>query len=190
MKDQELVNKINQGVSGAFEELVREYEKMVFRVGIRFFGNEEDALDVSQEVFIRVFRYIKSFQGRSSLKTWIYRIASNTCITIAEKKKAEKEGFIKLVSNWLTKRVAPSHEEKIIADEETLLNKELVARKLLALPELYRMPIILKDIEGLPMAEVAEALDIPLGTVKSRLSRGRGMLKEMLHLYFKENVDE
>lgn len=185
VKEQELIAKIKQGATGAFEELVYDYEKMVYRIAFRFFGNEEDALDASQEIFIRVFRAIKKFEGRSSLKTWIYRIASNTCITIAEKKKAEKEGFLKLVTDWLSTRITPSHEEKVIEKEEALEKKELVAKTLLAVPELYRLPIILKDLEGQSMEEIAQILEIPLGTVKSRLSRGRGILQDLLRLSFK-----
>jgi RNA polymerase sigma-70 factor (ECF subfamily) len=185
-KEQELVAKIKQGLPGAFEELVYSYEKMVYRIAYRFFGNENDALDASQEVFIRVFRAFQAFEGRSSLKTWIYRIASNTCISISEKKKAEKEGFLKLVTHWLSTRIAPSHEERVLEKEERRQNKELVANALTAVPEIYRMPVILKDLEGLGMDEIAKALEIPLGTVKSRLNRGRGILRELLKWDAKE----
>ena len=88
-----IIQKAKAGNKRAFEQIVLEYEKSVYKFCFRFFGNEEDAMDVTQEVFIKVYRALPNFEGRSSLKTWLYRIASNTCLTLASKKEERKRKF-------------------------------------------------------------------------------------------------
>lgn len=184
-QEQRLLEDIQRGDKRAFAELVTLYERDVYRICFRFLGSEDDALDAVQEVFIRVYRSIDKFEGRSSLKTWIYRIAANTCITISEKKKKEKEGFLKAITDWWFSKSEPSPEETVVDSESRELNKQVVTEKLMSLPDIYRMPVILKDIEGLPMEKISEILDIPLGTVKSRISRGRAVLHDLLRSYCK-----
>lgn len=185
LQEQHLLEDVQHGDKRAFAELVTLYERDVYRICFRFLGNEDDALDAVQEVFIRVYRSIGNFEGRSSLKTWIYRIAANTCITISEKRKKEKEGFLKVILDWWTSHSEPSPEEAVVESETHELNKQVVNEKLMSLPEIYRMPVILKDIEGLPMEKISEILEIPLGTVKSRISRGRAVLHDLLRSYCK-----
>ncbi|MDD3377543.1 MAG: sigma-70 family RNA polymerase sigma factor [Candidatus Riflebacteria bacterium] len=180
-----LLERIQNGDKKAFAELVSDYEKPIYRICYRFFGNEEDSLDAVQEVFIKVYRYIGKFEGKSSLKTWIYRIAANTCITAFEKKKKEKEGFFKVFSNWFNSFYQASPEDQVIEQETSLLNVKTVTEKLSDLPEIYRMPVILKDIEGFSMDKIGEVLEIPLGTVKSRINRGRAILHDLLRPYYK-----
>jgi len=184
-QEQLLLERIQNGDKKAFAELVSEYEKPIYRICYRFFGNEEDSLDAVQEVFIKVYRYIGKFEGKSSLKTWIYRIAANTCITAFEKKKKEKEGFFKVFSNWFNSFYQASPEDQVIEQETSLLNVKTVTEKLSDLPEIYRMPVILKDIEGFSMDKIGEVLEIPLGTVKSRINRGRAILHDLLRPYYK-----
>lgn len=184
-QEQLLLERIQNGDKKAFAELVSEYEKPIYRICYRFFGNEEDSLDAVQEVFIKVYRYIGKFEGKSSLKTWIYRIAANTCITAFEKKKKEKEGFFKVFSNWFNSFYQASPEDQVIEQETSLLNVKTVTEKLSDLPEIYRMPVILKDIEGFSMDKISEILEIPLGTVKSRINRGRAILHDLLRPYYK-----
>ncbi|MDD3376258.1 MAG: sigma-70 family RNA polymerase sigma factor, partial [Candidatus Riflebacteria bacterium] len=132
-----------------------------------------------------VYRYIGKFEGKSSLKTWIYRIAANTCITAFEKKKKEKEGFFKVFSDWFNSFYQTSPEDQVIERETSFLNVKTVTEKLSDLPEIYRMPVILKDIEGFSMDKISEILEIPLGTVKSRINRGRAILHDLLRPYYK-----
>lgn len=185
IQDQLLLERIQNGDKKAFSELVSEYEKPIYRICYRFLGNEEDSLDAVQEVFIKIYRYIGKFEGKSSLKTWIYRIAANTCITAFEKKKKEKQGFLKAFSSWFSSFYQPSLEEQVIEQETSLLNIKTVTEKLSDLPEIYRMPVILKDIEGFSMDKISEILEIPLGTVKSRINRGRAILHDLLRPYYK-----
>lgn len=184
-QEQLLLERIQNGDKKAFADLVSEYEKPIYRICYRFFGNEEDSLDTVQEVFIKIYRYIGKFEGKSSLKTWIYRIAANTCITAFEKKKKEKEGFFKVFSDWFNSFYQTSPEDQVIERETSFLNVKTVTEKLSDLPEIYRMPVILKDIEGFSMDKISEILEIPLGTVKSRINRGRAILHDLLRLYYK-----
>ena len=140
-------------------------------------------MDAAQEVFIKIFRAIGRFEGRSSLKTWIYRIAANTCISLTEKRKREKEGLLQTMMHWWESFTAASPEDEVLDNETRQLNQQAVAEKVARLPETYRMPVILKDIEGLPLEKISEVLEIPVGTVKSRINRGRRILQESLQAY-------
>ncbi|MFZ5949064.1 MAG: sigma-70 family RNA polymerase sigma factor [Candidatus Rifleibacteriota bacterium] len=185
----ELVNRCRRGDKKAFAELVAEFEKGVYRLCYRFFNDENDAMDATQEVFIKIYRALPGFEGRSSLKTWIYRIASNTCITIAEKRRREKDGLLQTIINWWSDRNVETPEEEFIDNETRQLNQKMVAEKLEKLPETYRMPVILKDIEGLSLEKISEILEVPVGTVKSRINRGRRMLQESLQLYYQRSSE-
>ncbi len=181
--DNDLLTEIRRGDQKAFARLVSMHEKNVYRICYRFFADENEASDAAQEVFIKVFRAIGRFEGRSSLKTWIYRIAANTCITIAEKKKREKEGLLESMLHWWSSYTQESPEETAIGREIQHLNQQIVSEKVAKLPESYRMPVILKDIEGLSLEKISEILEIPVGTVKSRINRGRRLLQESLQAY-------
>ena len=181
--DHDLLERIRRGDQKAFSELVAAYEKTVYRMCWRFFMNEEDSLDAVQEVFLKVYKAIARFEGRSSLKTWIYRITSNTCISIAEKKKREKEGLLQTFMDWWSGRSQETPEEELLDRELRNLNQKMVAEKVASLPEAYRMPVILKDMEGMSLEKISEILEVPIGTVKSRINRGRRILQESLQAY-------
>ncbi|HNX77380.1 MAG TPA: sigma-70 family RNA polymerase sigma factor [Candidatus Rifleibacterium sp.] len=178
-----MLEEIQRGDQRAFARLVAAHEKSVYRICYRFFADENEASDAAQEVFVKVFRAIAKFEGRSSLKTWIYRIAANTCISLADKKKRDKEGLLQTMLNWWADSHQASPEETLVEREIQQLNQQIVSEKVARLPETYRMPVILKDIEGLPLEKIAEILEIPLGTVKSRINRGRRLLQESLQAY-------
>lgn len=181
-----IVNALKKGDKTAFDKLVSQYEKVVYRICHRFFNNENDALDASQEVFIKIYRNIEKFEGKSSLKTWIYRIASNTCITMSEKNKKEKNGLLQNLVDWWNNFSQPTPEDLTISSIERNLTQNVVRENITKIPEVYRIPVILKDIEGLPMEKISEILEIPVGTVKSRLNRGRRILHDKLEPLMKE----
>jgi len=181
--EKQFLADIRRGDQKAAARLVAAHEKNVYRVCYRFFADENEAMDATQEVFIKVFRAIGRFEGRSSLKTWIYRIAANTCISIAEKKKREKDGLLQLMMHWWSSFSGESPEEEILDRETKALNQKIVSEKIARLPEVYRMPVILKDIEGMPLEKISEILEVPTGTVKSRINRGRRLLQESLQAF-------
>lgn len=181
--DRQLLEEIRRGSQKAFARLVSLHEKTVYRICYRFFADENEAMDAAQEVFLKVYKAIGRFEGRSSLKTWIYRIAANTCISLSERKKREKEGLLQTMMQWWSSVTQETPEEEVLDREIRDLNQKIVNEKIALLPETYRMPVILKDMEGLPMEKISEILDVPLGTVKSRINRGRRMLQESLQAY-------
>lgn len=182
----ELISRFKEGDKSAFDKIVMQYEKDVYRICFRFFQNNEDALDATQESFVKVFRNLCKFEGRSSFKTWLYRISSNVCLTISQKKKREKEGLLEVISDWFSGFMQKNPEEEAIDELTGSFDKKAVEKAISGLPENYRMPVILKDIEGMPMEKISDILEIPVGTVKSRLNRGRALLHENLEDYVKE----
>lgn len=184
MKDDEssLIKKSKNGDSISFGELVKLYEKQVYNMALRFAGNTEDACDIAQDTFLRAFSYIKSFKEESAFSTWLYRITINCCNDYVKKRK-------KTASVPLYQNTEDGDEEEIqisdntynpedIYEKEQL--KELVKTAISSLPEDYKQAIILRDINGLSYDEIAYVLKIEIGTVKSRISRGREKLKAFI----------
>jgi RNA polymerase sigma-70 factor (ECF subfamily) len=164
----ELLARVVSGDHDAFESVMRSHEDRVFSVCLRILGNRELALDATQDTFLTVFRKAGQFQGNSAVGTWIYRIAVNTCydqMRRAKRRPAES----------LPEHVDPSDPSAEEALESAALRPE-IATALAGLPAEFRSAVILSDLEGLSLPEVAEILDVPLGTVKSRLFRARRLL--------------
>jgi RNA polymerase sigma-70 factor (ECF subfamily) len=175
----QLLETARAGSLPAFEELVSVYEKKIFNYCLRMTNSREDAEDLTQEVFIKVYRSLKSFKGNSQLSTWIYRIAHNICIdkfrkakinvfSLSHTKDREDEREMELVSAEL------SPEEKMVAREQ----QEFLQKCINGLKPEYRSVIILRDIQHYSYEEIAGILNVPLGTVKSHISRARTALRE------------
>lgn len=177
--EKDLIHRAKRGDISAFEDLISGYEKKVYNTAYRFFNNAEDAMDVSQEIFIKVFTSLRRFREDSSFSTWLYRIAVNTCIDFLRKKRED---------------VLPIKEE-IVMDDKTKLGfqtelpeefvekqevKQAIMKAISTLPEEQRICIILRDVQGFSYTEISDVLSCSLGTVKSRLFRGRRALKENL----------
>jgi RNA polymerase sigma-70 factor (ECF subfamily) len=170
--DIELVERVVSGDHDAFEAIMRQQEDRVFSVCLRIIGDRDRALDATQETFLTVFRKAGQFKGDAALGTWIYRIAVNTCYDQLRKAKRRRTDPI---PDHLDP-VDPSAESAI---ESAALRPE-IRTALDRLPTDFRAAIVLSDIEGMSMTEVASVLGIPAGTVKSRLFRGRRLLAEHL----------
>ncbi len=170
--DMELVARVVSGDEDAFDAVMRDHEERVFAVCLRVLGNRESALDATQDTFLTVFRKAAQFQGKSALGTWIYRIAVNTCYDQIRRSKRRP-------LDPLPDHVDPSDPSAEEALESASLRPEIEAA-LAALPPEFRSAVVLADIEGLSLPEVAEVLDVPVGTVKSRVFRGRRLLADRL----------
>lgn len=175
----ELIDKIKENDSKAFESLVLLYEKKVYNYAYGFTLNHEDALDIAQEVFIKIYRNIKNFKGDSSISTWIYKITSNVCIDWARKSKnnttinINDENF-NLIENIKDSKVSPL---------DFVLQEELSREILESLNELdfaSRQIVVMRDILQLSYGEIAEILQLEDGTVKSRISRSRKKLRDII----------
>lgn len=178
-----LIEQCRNGDVAAFENLVLLYEKKVFNVAYRILGNKDDASEIAQEVFVKVFVSINQFKGKSSFSTWIYRITVNMCLDeIRKRKKASiiyiNEG-ISLDDGEVEMQIAadaPGPDE--MAELSEL--QRTVTKAILLLSEEQRTVIILRDIQGLSYKEIAEIIKCPSGTVKSRVNRARAALKHIL----------
>lgn len=171
-----------------FEELFARYNSMVFRLTYRILGDYEEALDVSQEVFLTVYQKLQSFRGESSLKTWIFRIAINRASNrFRWWNRLRRRGTISLDEHFgkgLPRDLSDSLESGHRSPEESLLLEEErkeIERSLLYLPVSQRIALVMRDIEGMSYEEIAESMQVSLGTVKSRIARGRDDLKRRLN---------
>lgn len=170
--DAALVERYLRGEVAAFEELMKAHEDRVFAVCLRMLRDREAALDATQETFITVFRKADRFAGRSAFSTWLYRVAVNTCYDQSRRMRRHEADPLPEAND----PADPSSEDDYRAAE---LRPDLHAA-LAALPGEFRSAVVLADIEGLALHTVAEILEVPVGTVKSRVFRGRKLLAESL----------
>lgn len=180
MRDEtQLIKLAKRGDISAFEELISTHEKMVFNYCYRMCGNLHDAEDLAQEIFLKAYRGLGRFQGNSQFSTWIYKIAYNTCIDAHRKKKPIHENMLYPDDDQEYREIvsdAGMPEDELLLKEK----KEMVQTCIDVLRPEYRSVIVLRDIQDHSYKEIAKILEIPLGTVKSYISRGRLALRECL----------
>ena len=174
----DLIERHRLGDPSAFEEIYSQHEKMVFNLALRMTGSPEDAAELAQEVFLRVYRHLERFRGGSTLKTWVFRIALNCCRSRFRRKRL------------LFREPAPGDDGALerIADphanpERDALNRGLGERLDAALrrvPLAFREAVVLRDVHGFTYDEIAEILRVRIGTVRSRIARGRERLRGAL----------
>ncbi len=178
-------NVILRAVNGdadAFEQLVRTYQTPIYNLCLRMSGNPDDAADLSQEAFIKAWRNLGSFQFESAFSTWLYRLASNTCLDFLRSVKRRPQVSLTVedgdgeTQTLDLPDTAPTPEEAAISKEEN----ELLARAMQSLDEQQRQILTLRVVNDLSYAEIAEILNIKEGTVKSRLARTRDALRKKL----------
>jgi len=170
------------GDVNAFEVLVKEYEKNVYNLALRMTGNSEDAADMSQEAFIKAYNSLSSFRGDSKFSVWLYRIVSNVCLDYLRSRTR------KPTVSLSTENDDGEEIELDIADEtqspeflfDRRLTRDAVRRGLAALPPDHREILLLREIQGLSYEEIAAALELEAGTVKSRIFRARKKLCSFL----------
>ena len=173
-----IVQRIIGGETEAFELLVLEYQKNVYNVALRITGNAEDAADMAQEAFIKAFNSISSFKGDSRFSVWLYRIVSNVSVDFL-RSKARRPSSSLSIENEEGETVELEIADESLSPEkllETKLSSQAVRRGLDSLPEDYRQILLLREIQGLSYDEIAQVLDIEIGTVKSRIFRARKKL--------------
>ena len=173
-----IVRKVLGGDANAFETLVLEYEKNVYNIALRMTGNSEDAADMTQEAFIKAYNSLQSFRGDSKFSVWLYRIVSNVCLDFLRSKNRRPTVSLSVEDD------DGEDAQPDVADEsqspELLLDRKLtrdsVRRGLDSLPPDYRQILLLREIQGLSYDEIAQALSLEVGTVKSRIFRARKRL--------------
>lgn len=180
-----LVKAAQAGDPIAVQELVNKYEETVYGFSFKVCRNQDDAEDTLQESFLNILKSLKSFNFKSNFSTWVYRIVSNSCLMKFRKEKRDRwESFDEL--DKPEDRIKESYSkwsdtplEQILTDEL----KEQMDQAILDLPPIYRLPFVLKDLEGLKIEEVAEALKISVPAAKARLRRARLFLRDKLEPY-------
>lgn len=180
MTEKELIRAAQRGDEGAFEELVRAYEKRVYHLALRMCGNADDAYEVAQEAFLSVWKGMRFFRGDSSFSTWLYRLTSNAAIDFLRRQRRQLENdgvpldgedtFLEVADR------APSPHQH--AERAEL--REALAQGLQSLSAEHRQVLLLRELQGLSYDEIAAALDLDLGTVKSRIARAREKLRKYL----------
>lgn len=185
--DADLVARLQAGDQAAYAQLVEEHAGKIYRLALRLMGNEADAEDVLQETFLSAFKSIDRFEARSSLSTWLYRIASNAALMRLRRKEPEQVSVDEPLERDDGELIPRQLFDFCCLPEEDLLRDEARAelnRAIDELPPSLRSVFVLRDIEGLSTEETAEALDLSVSAVKSRLMRARLKLRERLSLYF------
>ena len=177
-----LVQRIQNGDADAFAVLMEEYQKKVYLLALRTVGNQQDAEDMTQEAFLRAYRSIHSFRGDSKLSVWLYRLTTNLCIDLLRSRGRKPTVSLTVEDSDEDTQELDVTDERY-DPEEIFQRRELqraVQRGLAALPEDYRVILVLRELEGLSYAEIGEVLGLEEGTVKSRLFRARKKLCEFL----------
>jgi RNA polymerase sigma-70 factor, ECF subfamily len=185
----QLVQAAKAGDVSAFEDLVKRYDRNVFRIAQHITQNREDAEDVVQDAFLKAYQNLGQFQGQSKFYTWLVRIAVNEAlmrlrrrrpermVSLDEDVKTEDDSVPREVADW-----SPNPEQQYSQAEL----KDILTRTIQGLPPSFRTVFVLRDVEGLSTEEAAEALDLSIPAVKSRLLRARLQLRERLSRYFQK----
>ncbi len=181
-KDFELVRKAKSGDGRAYDILMEQYHDAVFNIVYRMVRNKQEAEDLTQETFIKAYNSINSFNEEYAFSTWLFKIATNHCIDFFRKRKLKTYSMdepVQYKEDEIKHEYAsddPTMEHRMIDSEKSRLIREAINK----LPEKYRMAIILRHHEEKSYDEIAQILNLPLGTVKARIFRAREMLKKHL----------
>lgn len=184
--DAEFIEKVRGGNSSAFEGLVRKYQNRLYTALVHISGSRQEAEDIAQDAFVQAYRKLHLFAGNSSFYTWLYRIAVNAAISRKRKKRAEYS---------VEQTQAVTGDEPLDKSErvdERLLREEranIIQIALTRLPEEFRVVLVLREMEAFDYEAISETLDLPVGTVRSRLHRARVQLKEILSKLMRDPVD-
>jgi RNA polymerase sigma-70 factor (ECF subfamily) len=174
--ERDLVARHAAGDGSAFDELYARFSGMVYQLALRMSGGREEALDVAQEVFLRIHRHLAGFRGGSTLKTWIYRITVNQCRSAGSR---HRPAAVSIDDDDQGPTVVdPSAGPEDLASRAEFFGR--VERALTTLAPEYREALVLRDIEELSYEEISAVMGVPLGTVRSRIARGRERLRIQL----------
>ena len=182
MTDRELLEQAKRGSEDAFAQLVLDNQNRVYSLALRLTGDREEAADLAQEAFVRAWQGLPGFQGESSFSTWLYRLTTNVCIDYLRRQK-RREGVERPapLEDGEGTRIEPADwSQEPHRQLEQRERSQALDRALDRLPEHHRRPLMLRELSGLSYREIGEALDLDLGTVKSRISRARLSLRKIL----------
>lgn len=191
LSDHALIEATKNGDEAAFAEIIERYRNPITNYLYRFLNDYEEAIDLAQETFVRVYFAVERYHTDYAFSTYIYRIATNLAISEIRKRKRRRllslTGLFQAEADSEIEFQPP--DEKALPDANLIEDEQsrMIARAIVTLPEKYRAPIVLRDVEGKSYEEIAGILELGLGTTKSRISRARALLKEKLKHYFEQS---
>jgi RNA polymerase sigma-70 factor (ECF subfamily) len=176
-RDEELVRRFRAGEPEAFTDLVRRHQHRVYSVCLRMLGDADTAADVAQDTFLTVLRKLEGFRGDAAFTTWLHRVAVNACYD--ELRRTRRRPMLHVVADGdpehETGQPAPDHADEVAGTRD-------VATALASIPEEFRVTLVLADVQDMAYEQISKVLDVPVGTVKSRVHRGRLALAAALGL--------
>jgi len=182
LSDEELMLLFQRDVHAAFDILVERFQNPLMNFIVRFTGNYDDAADILQDTFLRIYKKKHLYKTIARVSTWVYTIAGN--LAKSELRKGHRKYTTRLVrtTNDNDEYALPLHDDDPLPDRSanSSMLSEHIQKALLQIPEVFREAVVLRDIQELSYEEIAEIIDMPIGTVKSRISRGRIQLQEIL----------
>lgn len=187
LSDHALIEATRSGDEAAFAEIMSRYRNPITNYLYRFLNDYEEAVDLAQETFVRVYFAIDRYHTQFAFSTYIYRIATN--LAISEIRRRKRRRMLSLTGLFQNEDEPQAEfqppDTRKLADAELVDDERsrVIAKAIATLPEKYRVPVVLRDIEGRSYDEIAEIMQLGLGTTKSRISRGRGLLKGKLQHY-------
>lgn len=192
LSDEDLMAKVAEDDERAFTELVRRFQGRVMNLIGRVLNDRNGVDDLAQEVFIRVFAHRRNYRRGSKFSTWLFTIAANLAKNEIRRRVRRRNWFsldalTEVLQDSLPQLADPTENKDRLLEREQLQGE--VGRAIAAVPEKYRLALVLRDIEGLPYEEIAEVLGVPGGTVRSRINRARGMLKRKLQPLLRKQDD-
>lgn len=169
--DRELIERFRAGSREAFTELMARNERLIYNLAYRMVGSHEDARDATQDAFLSCYKNLASFRGDAEFSTWLHRIAVNACYDLLRRRR-ETVSLDEEPTESASAAI-PDHADRAVAAVD-------IQRALLSVPVEFRAVLVMHELQDLPLEEIAETLEIPVGTVKSRLHRGRAALGRAL----------
>ena len=188
--EKKLIIEAQKGDMESFEKLIKEYQKDAYNIAYRMLGNTEDAKDASQEAIIKIYRHIGSFKMKSSFKTWFFRVVTNTCLDYRKKRSRNKVLYLDKEIYSEEGNFQREIEDSSDGPDEIIIkneNTQKLQKYISEMPEKYATAIILRDVKGFAYSEMVDILDLPEGTVKSRISRARIMLRDIIANNMEQN---
>jgi len=180
-----LIEKTLNGDRIAFGELIEKYQKQIYSLAYRLTNNADDAQDLAQEIFIKVYQVLSKYDQERPFFPWLYRVATNVCYTELRRKPNGEVSLEKVIEVGSLIPISPEQPEEEYVQKETQM---LVQQALAELPENYRVPMVLRYLEELSYQEIADAMELPLTTIETRLYRGRILLQKRLNLVFERGL--
>lgn len=181
--DEVLIRKAQQGDRSAFDSLVSKHEKRAYQYAFRLTSNQDDASDIVADAFVRVYNALQNFKGNSAFTTWLFRILTNCYLDQRKKEKNKQHLSLEGTMQTETGEMERQIEDESDGPEEKLernAREESIRNAIRQLPDYQQAMLVMYHVENLSYEEMAESLDLPLGTVKSRLNRARLSLRELL----------